>query len=134
DGAAVGLRGFYRKDAGWAANVPTVASLAAAFGIERRRREDDVALFSLYGHRDRDACSQQRDDGSVRCGVGVADEIAVTVTQRLQRRRNLALEEQLALLARLRTLSLHRRVEALIVELEPLAKGYLPGEFQRHAE
>ncbi len=133
DGTAGGLGIFDEEDAGGGEDVPAVADLAAAFGIEGGDGEDDFGFLAFGEEVDEGVAAEDGDECGVGFGVGVADEAAVVVAELLDDGGDFALEEG-ALLAGACALGFEGCLESEVVDGEAFGGGDFAGELDGEAE
>ncbi len=106
-----------------------VADLAAALGVERRGVEHHLPFFARAQFRHRLPAAKQRDD------LAFAAFAFVTLEERPPFHLHVATQVDAELAGRAcpRTLRIHRRLEACLVEREPLFAGDVVGEIHREA-
>src|SRR5690606_14973135 len=140
DGAAMdvevrrGLAGVVHVDvAGLGVEITGVADLAAGLAIERRAVEDDLDLLASLGALERTVRAEDGDDGAVRLGLGVTEELGTRPDLRVEVGAIAALRLEGGAGAAGLALAVHGDTEAVLIDGEALLGGHLGGELQREA-
>src|SRR5690606_22859326 len=140
DGAAMdvevrrGLAGIvHAESAGRGVEITGVADLAAGLAVERPAVEDDLALLASLGALGRAVRAEDGDDGAVRLGLGVAEELGARLDLRVEVGAIAALRLEGGAGAAGLALAVHGDTEAVLIDGEALLGGHLGGELQRKA-
>ncbi len=119
--------------AGLGVEITGVADLAAGLAVERRAVEDDLDLLASLGALERAVRAEDGDDGAVRLGLGVAEELGTRPDLRVEVGAIAALRLEGGTGAAGLALAVHGDPEAVLIDGEALLGGHLGGELQRKA-